>query len=305
MRYKYLFFLFLLFLIFSCKKEYEKVLLNYFAYIKNEDFSSAYRLLSSQDQKYIDIESFTSIADSNSVANFINKNMKYKILRSEYSSSKNAVIVTVNIRQVDPVRLYNYIPELLDENISEEGLQKAISKNSRILKNVYIKRVKDYKLVFENGDWKISANFGQQKRKNELLKAAEDLYSNDEYDKALKNYNDVLDFDNGNHDAIDGVVKIEEKKRYIKKYITIEKDIKILDSQKEIFFKITNIGTIKIKRILLQLVYKDHNGKIITDERIGLNDLSLGYNETFEKRILTEDINDLKSIENEIIAIDF
>ena len=209
----------ILFLLISCSKpaDYEKTINDYFKYLKNEDYKNAYLLLSYKDRLFISMEDFSK-KDKNYLASKINKEIVYKIINYQVSESQSSVAFNVEVGKIDLVKLYYFIPQLEDKNLTKNQIDGYFFKNSNLIKKSIVKESVKYNLIRENNSWKINAGFGQQKRVKELFDTAENYLNNNRYEDALKAYKNILDFKSDNAKALNKIEVIEEKMNYIKKF---------------------------------------------------------------------------------------
>lgn len=296
---------FVLFLIIGCnKKKYEVSVERYLNFIKNNQIEKAYNLLSKKDKEQLSINNFKSTQDLSPIGKYISKNIKYRIIESSFSNTKLAANVKVEIQKIDLLSLYDSIPELLKVNLTEKQINNIFLKNSYIIRNNIITQTVNYKVVFENNDWFIVADYGRQNKLNQLYKIASDYYNNYEYPLAIKTYENILDFNNSS-DVINKIIKIEEKLNYINKFLNFSWTIKNSGKDSiELNIKIKNTGTIVVKKIFVRLTFFNEKNQLVSDT--SKIDQSLDFN---EEKNFTLQFNNIKikykKVECKIAGIDW
>jgi|GEM_PF-4965462 len=296
--------LIILFISCSIKNSPENTLKKYLYSLKKEKFKVSYDLLCKDDRREVSLEDFTGLQDASPVAKYINKNVEYKILDTSYSETGNTVFINVEVKRIDLVALYHIIPELLNDKLTYKEVKKIFDKNYRAVNNNRIKNKILYNLILENGAWFIKADYGRQKTADRLLKEADKYYANDNYVEALKKYEEVLDFNNDEIEAVKGINKINEKLNYINNFIELKYFVLHENNENTLSINIINNGTIRIKKIKIGIIYYDKNGKKIFNDAITSEIEPLGYKDqkTMGKKISIKNYSDIQC---KILAIDF
>ncbi|OHD08428.1 MAG: hypothetical protein A2086_03615 [Spirochaetes bacterium GWD1_27_9] len=295
--------LFLSIILFSCKN-YNNTLKEYLQSVKNSDFKKGYDLLSSYDKSYISYEEYAK-NQSSFVVKYITKRMKYKILSSTLSETKNTVTIEAEISQINLVKLYDLLPQLLKTNISEKEVNFLLDKNWHIVKYLYNHSKTNYKLIYENNNWYIFLDFARKQTIDSLLKDGEYFYKNYNYQKSLEAYQKIANYDTNNIEAVNNIFKIEEKLSYIKDFIIFSYKI---NQNNQLNIKIKNRGTLLLKNIMINISFFDKNNDLIQNQNqqiVGNNSqiTELGYKEEKELEIQIPPI--YNKIECEVVGVEF
>lgn len=306
---KYSIFIFLIFTIIQCKNDYENTIEKYFDYLKKENYIKAYSFFSTDDKRLISLDEYINEKDSSPISKNIIKRIKYNIIESRLSENKKSVLVKVEIREPDLLKIYKILPELLNIENNKKTIDKIFKKNIKIIDNNYKVKYENYKLVFEENKWVIYADYKKKKYLFELFEEAEKLFKDYFFKEALVIYERILEFNENDNYAIDRVIKIKEKIYYIEKYI--EFDYEILKKNKNgviIDIVLINKGTIVVKKAVTDFLFYKNKTLVFKEKRIlfDKNDVQLGFNEKFRKETVINEIEDnFDDVKCIVTAIEF
>ena len=293
----------------SCKKDYVKTLENYLKYLRKGNYKEAYTILSSRDKNVVSYQNFSNNDNETPISRNIGKRILYKIKESSFSETGTIARVNVLVKKIDLKKAYYLIPELMNENLSEKDIDRVFRGKNKILKSCYISNNVEYKLILEDNEWKIFADFERKKSISILLDEADEYFKNNDYNSALKLYEDVLDFDESNINALDNLMQIKEKLNYTKNFLEINHRIfEKNEKGAKIALSMVNNGTIVVKSIFIDFVFYDSSNKVIfQSKKEVLNNLDkkLGYHEGIDTIINFDNIKNFHEVKCVISAIDF
>ncbi len=306
---KYYIFIFLLFIIIQCKKDYIRTIENYFDYLKKGNCKKAYSLLSSEDRSLKTLNEYINENESTPISKNIIKRIKYNIIEVKVSENKNISFIKVEIREPDLIRIYKILPELLNYENDERTIDKIFKENNKIIVNNYLTKYENYKLFFEENKWVIYADYKKKKYLFGLLEEANKYYRDYFYTEALEKYERILEFNENDTFVIDKVISIKEKINYQKKYIKF--DYKILKNKTNgviINITIKNKGTIVVKKAISDIMFYNKGVLILKEKKVlfDKNNNQIGFNEEISKEIEVSEIKDnFEKINCVLSAIEF
>lgn len=302
MKKKYYFFLlFILLLINQCKKDHIKTFENYLKYIKNGRNKEAYNLLSLEDKSFISFKEYQEEQYTTPISKNIIRRLKYKIIDSYLSGTKQNALIKVEIIQPDLVKIYTLLPDLVNSNYTEKQIDRIFRANKKIIdnENNKIKTIKDYKLILEDKEWKVYADYEKKKYFYNLEKEADKYYENNKLVEALAKYEEVLGFEE-NDKILNRVSSIKEKLYYIKKYLKISYNV-LKKNKNGVIIEITikNIGTIIVKKVVIDFLFYN-NEIVIHKERRDLIESpeeQINFNKEIRKKVV---LNDFKTVFSQV-----
>ncbi len=280
---------------FSCSKNgYERALSAYLDDLIKGRLDAAYSMLTDSDKSVYGFKEFKKDEDSSVIGRIIRGKVRYKIISSKLSQTGITANIQTEINQIDLVKLYELLPELADENLTENDRQKIFRENGLLADSTRLKKTVTYKLVKENSVWRIAADFARKKRLRELLDRANEFYKGYDYKKSLDCYNDALSFNNYDEEAIEGSLKVREKLNYIAKYVSVE--YKLLESGNGSLcfgIRIGNKGTIAIKKVMLEFGFKNGSGSVgNTRAPFNSEGLAIGYQDELYRKVYIKNIRE-------------
>jgi hypothetical protein len=218
----------------------------------------------------------------------------------------------VQIRQLDFLKIYTMIPDLMNEKLNESRIENILWNNMNIINQSYLSKYVNYKLVIENNSWKITADYGMKKRISEILSDADNCFKSYNYNQSLRLYNDVLEYDNGNNTAIDRIIEINKRLNYIKNDIDLDYDVSDKEySAVTIHAKIENKGKFMLKKVYAEInIFDGDDNLLLTKIDNLLEDVDeipqLGYQGKRDKNIVIYSVPPTyKNVELNITGVEF